>query len=109
MPKSLFLKSLTILGGLLVIGCSSPTLAKNQHQNTQEKGAAVSPAHNNGVFPLLVAAGFGHLEVVKLLLENDADIHQKHAQFGNALDLALLEGKGDVAEFLRSKGARESK
>ena len=37
MSKSLFLKSLTILGGVLIVGCSSPTLEKNQHQNTQKK------------------------------------------------------------------------
>jgi CubicO group peptidase (beta-lactamase class C family) len=37
MSKSLFLKSLTILGGALIVSCSSPTPQKTQHQNTQQK------------------------------------------------------------------------
>lgn len=55
---------------------------------------------------LHVAASFGQLEVVKLLLEMDADIHAVGGVFnGTALNCAASDGNYEVVEFLLDRGA----
>lgn len=49
---------------------------------------------------LLMAADKGHLQVVKLLLDNNADIEAVDNSGWNALHLAAFAGHGDVAAYL---------
>lgn len=55
---------------------------------------------------LSTAASGGHLDVVKLLVEGGANIHASKAGM-NALMLAEMSGHHDVAEYLRSLGAKD--
>jgi ankyrin repeat protein len=58
-----------------------------------EKSVDVNKADNNGDTPLYWAALRGHLEVVKLLIENNANISLAH-------DLAIKRGETRIAELL---------
>ena len=42
-----------------------------------EKGASVNASSKSSQTPLLIAVSYGHLDCVKLLLENGADINAK--------------------------------
>ena len=55
--------------------------------------------------PLHNAAGLGHLEVARLLLDNDADPNSKSSGGGTPLHLAATYGHVEVARLLISSGA----
>lgn len=75
-----------------------------------EGGANVEALGKNGATPLMIAASFGHLEVVKLLvLEYHANPAASHAFAGTtALHFAAEMGRGAVISFLCSEGASVS-
>lgn len=50
--------------------------------------------------PLHIGARWGHSEVVKLLLDNDALIHQMNEEGKYPLDLAVAQGNADVIRLL---------
>jgi ankyrin repeat protein len=58
-----------------------------------------------GLTPLHLAAGEGHLDIVKLLLEHGADINARSAFRVTPLALAARDRQTEVAAFLISKGA----
>ncbi len=67
-----------------------------------EKGAILNPKNEFTNFPpLTAAASKGHLEVVKLLVENGADIFHKGRGEQTALDIAMEEKYGEIAKYLR--------
>jgi hypothetical protein len=72
-----------------------------------DRGAKINHTVNSVArcFPLSGASFGGHLEVVKLLVENGADINATWNK-QNALCFAIMYGKKDVEAYLRSKGAR---
>jgi ankyrin repeat protein len=51
-----------------------------------------------------LAAGEGHLEIVKLLLEHGADVNAKTA-YETALHLAAEKGHLEIVKFLLEHGA----
>ena len=53
---------------------------------------------------LIDASWYGHLETVKYLVEQGADIH---ANGGEALALASEKGHQDIADYLKKKKERE--
>ena len=55
--------------------------------------------------PLMWAAEKGHPEVVKLLVDNGADVNARTKKIGTALTLALDNGHLEVAKLLIAKGA----
>jgi ankyrin repeat protein len=57
-----------------------------------------------GLTPLIVAAKAGRLEVLKLLVNNGADLHIKLENGNDALDLATDRGHKDIEHFLIKKG-----
>lgn len=57
-----------------------------------------------GLTPLIVAARAGRLKVLKLLVDNGADLHIKLENGNDALDLATDRGHKDVEQFLIKKG-----
>ena len=52
------------------------------------------------------AASKGHLDTVKLLVEANANLNSK-SKWGTPLREALDDNQPEVAQYLRSKGARE--
>ena len=57
---------------------------------------------------LHLAAGEGHLDVVRFLCKRGADVNAEDRWGGRPLDDALIKGHGRVAEVLRSHGAEPS-
>jgi ankyrin repeat protein len=63
-----------------------------------------------GITPLLFAAGRGHVDVVRLLLERGADIEARNEQGGTALHYALLPSSNEgVLDVLLDWGADASR
>lgn len=52
--------------------------------------------------PLSAAAQRGHLEIVKLFVENGADPLYRNKEGKSALDLAMESGHGEIAKYLRN-------
>ena len=48
----------------------------------------------------------GYLEIVKLLIDSGAYVNVKDKRGRTALRYALENGRSEVAEFLKSKGAK---
>ena len=70
------------------------------------EGAAPNAKDEGGVPVLMWAANNGHTEVVKLLLEKDADVNVKETTTGcTALFMAAQEGHPEVVKLLLEKGA----
>lgn len=54
--------------------------------------------------PLILATLKGSLKIVKMLVENGADINQRNAQGHSSIQYACSKGWEDVAEYLLKKG-----
>ena len=63
---------------------------------------------SNGSTPLLLAADFGRLDVVQLLLQADANIHHALKDRSTALTLAAKRGHADVVRCLREASKAEA-
>jgi len=71
-----------------------------------DRGAAVDSPENHKVgSPLFVAARFGALDAVRLLLERGADVNF-NTEGGTPLDAAVRSGHDDIVAVLRARGAR---
>jgi hypothetical protein len=72
-----------------------------------DRGVDVNARSRYGVSALGFAAGEGHLEVVRLLMDRGADVQVADSFYGSrAIDFALRAGHADVALFLLSKGSK---
>jgi ankyrin repeat protein len=60
-----------------------------------------------GKTPLHVAAGFGHVDVVVLLLARQADINARDNGGKTPRQLAKASGHHNVAELLRRRGGQD--
>jgi hypothetical protein len=59
-----------------------------------------------GRTPLSLAAEGGHMEIVRILLQRDANVDERDSQFGfTPLHHAVVHGRVDVVEFLLDHGA----
>ena len=76
-----------------------------QVQRFLKEGADVNAKDDQGKTALILAVERGHLEVVKLLLENHADVNVT-ASGETALDIAKREGSNEMYTVLRSNGAK---
>jgi ankyrin repeat protein len=72
-----------------------------------ERGADVNAKTRSGKPVLFVAAGFADIEIVRLLLEHDANVNEVLAtdQAATALQEASIEDRADVMALLIEKGA----
>ena len=62
--------------------------------------------NQDGFTPLMYAAFFGHLDIVKLLISLGADVNAARNHRGlNALEEAALNNKAEVMEYLLENGA----
>ena len=68
------------------------------------KGTDVN-AQYNGVTALMAASLHGHTQVVRVLLDNGADVNGKTANQATALIAASLYGHKEIVELLLAKGA----
>lgn len=69
-------------------------------------GRWVDKRDSNGLTPLMVAAGSGDAEMVRLLLESGADPALQAPGGATALDFALERGDSPTMQLLRRKSAR---
>jgi ankyrin repeat protein len=51
----------------------------------------------------MMAARYGHIKVVKYLLEHDADLSLHNTQDLTAIDFALMNNQKEIADGLRSR------
>jgi hypothetical protein len=71
-----------------------------------ESGANVDALPTSITTPLMDAIVMGHGEIAKYLIEREADINRLHVRLNQTpLDLAMIWGREDIAEILRSKSA----
>lgn len=64
------------------------------------KGVDVDSEHPNGLTPLYAAAEYGELEAFKLLIKKGAKINHKTNVKFTILQLALLEKRKNIVEYL---------
>ena len=72
-----------------------------------ENGAWIEAADENGDNPLMLAAGRGYHEVVRMLLENGAWIEVHNRARERPLNTAMRLGHVEVVRILLEKGANK--
>jgi hypothetical protein len=82
-----------------------------QAQNTRmllERGANPNQPATRNITPLMMAAASARpkAEIVRLLIENGADVAVRDADGHTALDWALTQGETEAARVLRAAGAK---
>jgi len=70
-----------------------------------EKGANINAMNKNNNTPLIVASKKGNLDIVKILIENEADKELKDKGDNTPLILASLNGHLDIVKFLVENGS----
>lgn len=68
--------------------------------------ATLSIKGGEGMTSLMMAARNNHLELVKFLVENGADVNAKAKNGSTALSFATEDNYSEVVEYLKSKGAK---
>lgn len=61
---------------------------------------------SGGRTPLFLAVYSKNLSVVRLLVENGADVNTASAHSGNVMDFAIAVGEKTITDYLASKGAK---
>lgn len=64
-----------------------------------QRGGLVDIPDSKGNFPLMLAAGKGHIDICKLLLEHGADAAQKNLSNQTAADLAEVNGHANIVQL----------
>jgi hypothetical protein len=71
-----------------------------------EQGVDLNTEDYNGRTALMIASRDGCIAMVRLLVDNYADVNYRNHWSMTALDWAKRENKSDVVEFLTEKGAK---
>ena len=112
--KSLLLFTLL---SLLIGGCSAPDKPSIALYLAVQRGdldqlerhiywkTDINAVLPNGQYPLQVAARKGRIVMVKTLLRHGADINSRSSDDESAVDLAILNGRTQIAELLIDEGA----
>ncbi|KAG8774125.1 hypothetical protein FRC15_001545, partial [Serendipita sp. 397] len=83
------------------MGNSGPTPSTSSNRPGSASNASTVPVGRRGSTPLHFAAAMGHMEVIKLLLENGADPSAKDVEKSTPEMVARSTGRGAVGDFLR--------
>jgi ankyrin repeat protein len=96
----------------LLAGCAYPIVNAASDGDTQEVRRLLQDGCSPnaqifviGIRPLTVAAGGGHLETVKVLLDHGADINAEDFSGWTALHAAAMNGRVAVVRYLLEHGA----
>ncbi len=91
--------------GLLAFESATPPI-----QLLLEHGANPNLNGDRGITPLMMAAAAEtpDLELVRLLVQEGADINARDVRGRTVLDWALTQGETEVSKFLRSAGAKST-
>jgi hypothetical protein len=75
-----------------------------------EAGAKVEGRSRDGLTPIMVAAGQGRADVVRLLIAQHANVNEKSRDRNRtALDYATYSGQDEIIKMLQAAGAREGR
>ncbi|MNR23243.1 Ankyrin repeats (3 copies) [compost metagenome] len=68
-----------------------------------DHAAYIDAESPNGTTPLMMAARGGHIDTVKLLLDEGADLRLKNQQSMTAIDFAEQYNQKEIADGLKSR------
>jgi ankyrin repeat protein len=71
-------------------------------------GANINARSMGGSFPLHLASSIGHIEVVKLLLANGADIDLQNNNHETALQIAIIRSQSSTKSLLLAHKSQAS-
>jgi ankyrin repeat protein len=95
---------------LSVVGVLSESVSLDMPALFLSLGADIDEAPTSGRAEgytcLMMSARNNHMELVKFLLAEGADINARASDGATALSLAEKDGHGDMASFLKASGAR---
>jgi ankyrin repeat protein len=77
-------------------------------QKLMREKANIQATNDTDQAPLLLAAENGHTQVIKLLLDKDADVNDQGGYYGNALQAASSGCNEAVVKLLVARGANSS-
>lgn len=112
-----FFLSMLLLPALLSAGCSEPDRPSVSLFLAVQRGdldqlerhiywkSDINAQLPNGLYPLHVAAEKGRIILVRTLLEHDARIDEESIDGDTPLELAILNGRTQIAELLLTEGA----
>lgn len=105
--------TVNLIGSLLLAGCSYAVINAASAGHTAQVVELLSldgytandSVHVIGIRPLTLAAGYGHLDAVKVLLDHGADINAEDVTGWTALHAAAHNGHVAVVKYLLDRGA----
>ena len=108
---------LSIVAGVLLVGCSPPVPDLSIYDATEDgnievvkqhlaAGTDVNSKDKDGWTPLHEAASEGHKPIVELLITKGADVNAKDDDGETPLDVAA---KPEIADHLRKHGGKTGK
>ncbi|RAR13708.1 ankyrin repeat-containing protein [Stemphylium lycopersici] len=71
-----------------------------------KEGCDIDEIDQSGNTPLYKTSLNGHLDIVQLLLDADADVNAQGGYYGNALQAASWEGHEQIVKILLNEGAK---
>ena len=78
----------------------------NINSKTAEKNNSNDPENSlDGATPLHFAAFYGHLDIVKILVENKAELECENIRYETALFISIDKEHEDISKYLIQKGA----
>jgi hypothetical protein len=87
----------------LMWACNNPIRTEIIELLLANKNIDVNKQNNNGNTPLIWASGYGHKEIVELLLAHQADVNKQNNNGNTALMSASNNGYKEIVELLANK------
>lgn len=90
---------------IISISLSNITFAMQEEKSNTLTLSNINTTDIYGQTPLYLACKYGHINTVKILIENDADINIKDGNDTSPLFIAYANGQIDIADLLIKNGA----